>query len=92
MQLFMNFMKKLKQLFQRFVISMLIFYKSAISPYLGSNCRFYPSCSDYAKESIIVHGFLKGTFWAMWRLLRCNPLSKGGFDPVKKEDKKRLNL
>ena len=80
-------MKKLNQLLQSFAISLLEIYKSAISPYLGNNCRFYPSCSDYAKESITCHGFLKGSLLAIWRVIRCNPLSKGGFDPVKKEDR-----
>jgi hypothetical protein len=65
------------------LISIIDFYKIAISPYFGRNCRFYPSCSEYAKESIIKKGVLKGIFFTIVRIIRCNPFSKGGYDPVK---------
>lgn len=73
---FSNFLKRL-------LISIIDFYKIAISPYFGRNCRFYPSCSEYAKESIIKKGVLRGIFFAIVRIIRCNPFSKGGYDPVK---------
>lgn len=73
---FSNFLKRL-------LISIIDFYKIAISPYFGRNCRFYPSCSEYAKESIIKKGVLKGIFFTIVRIIRCNPFSKGGYDPVK---------
>lgn len=57
-------------------------YKYFISPMLGNNCRYYPSCSDYAQEAIERHGAFKGIGLALWRILRCNPFSKGGMDPV----------
>lgn len=57
-------------------------YKKFISPLLGDNCRFYPTCSSYAIEALQVHGLLKGTLLAAWRILRCNPLCRGGIDPV----------
>lgn len=58
-------------------------YQSQISPFLGqSKCRFTPTCSSYALESIEVHGALRGSFRAIWRILRCNPWGKGGYDPV----------
>ncbi|HZS80143.1 MAG TPA: membrane protein insertion efficiency factor YidD [Herbaspirillum sp.] len=57
-------------------------YKLGISPYLGQNCRFYPSCSDYAAEAIRRHGAWKGSALAGKRLCRCHPWHAGGFDPV----------
>lgn len=46
-------------------------------------CRFYPSCSQYALDAIVIHGVLKGLFLTIRRLLRCHPFAKGGYDPVK---------
>ncbi|MDP5008832.1 MAG: membrane protein insertion efficiency factor YidD [Glaciimonas sp.] len=57
-------------------------YKLGISPFLGQNCRFYPSCSAYAIEAISTHGALKGVALAACRLGRCHPWHAGGFDPV----------
>lgn len=57
-------------------------YKLCISPFLGQNCRFYPSCSEYAAEAIRKHGALKGGILASRRLCKCHPWNAGGFDPV----------
>jgi uncharacterized protein len=57
-------------------------YQRVLSPMLGSRCRYYPSCSEYAAQAIGRFGILRGLVLAGWRLLRCNPLSDGGFDPV----------
>jgi putative membrane protein insertion efficiency factor len=57
-------------------------YKLGISPYLGQNCRFYPSCSDYAAEAIRQHGAVKGGVLATKRLCKCHPWHPGGLDPV----------
>lgn len=57
-------------------------YQKRISPLLGKNCKHYPSCSHYAKEALQTHGILKGFILTSARLLRCNPWSLGGFDPV----------
>ncbi|MDY7546097.1 membrane protein insertion efficiency factor YidD [Glaciimonas sp. CA11.2] len=57
-------------------------YKLGISPFLGQNCRFYPSCSDYAAEAIRTHGALKGSILAACRLGKCHPWHAGGIDPV----------
>ena len=53
-----------------------------VSPLLGERCKYYPSCSEYAAQAIGRFGILKGLVLAGWRLLRCNPWSHGGFDPV----------
>ncbi|MDB5761736.1 MAG: hypothetical protein JWQ21_731 [Herminiimonas sp.] len=57
-------------------------YKLGISPFLGRNCRFYPSCSDYASEAVREHGALKGSILAAKRLGKCHPWHPGGLDPV----------
>jgi len=58
------------------------FYKGLISPLLPAACRYVPTCSEYAAEAVACHGFFHGTALALWRLLRCNPLARGGYDPV----------
>lgn len=63
-------------------IALLKIYKKLISPLLPPACRFVPSCSEYAAEAVACHGFFHGTALALWRLLRCNPLARGGYDPV----------
>lgn len=57
-------------------------YQRVVSPLLGPRCRYYPSCSEYAAQAIARFGILRGLVLAAWRVLRCNPLSHGGFDPV----------
>lgn len=74
-------------LIKRFLLGSLSFYQRFISPFLGQRCRFYPSCSAYAKEAINQHGIIKGIALATHRLLRCHPLSKGGFDPIPEKTK-----
>jgi len=57
-------------------------YKKVLSPFLGSHCRYYPTCSSYADEAIRKYGFLKGAFLGGKRLLKCHPFHAGGIDPV----------
>ena len=57
-------------------------YQRFISPALPRRCKYHPSCSDYAVQAIRTYGVLRGLVLAAWRLLRCNPWSHGGFDPV----------
>ena len=67
---------------RRLLINLISFYKACLSPFMGNNCRFYPSCSTYAQEAIAVHGVMKGSFLALLRLSRCHPWHEGGEDPV----------
>ncbi|MBM3978385.1 MAG: membrane protein insertion efficiency factor YidD [Planctomycetes bacterium] len=57
-------------------------YRRWISPILSPSCRFSPSCSAYAREALLLHGIARGLRLAGWRILRCQPLCKGGYDPV----------
>jgi putative membrane protein insertion efficiency factor len=57
-------------------------YKKLLSPLLGSHCRFFPSCSDYTYQAIEKHGFLRGIVMGVKRLGKCQPLHRGGVDPV----------
>ncbi|MCW8807359.1 MAG: membrane protein insertion efficiency factor YidD [Rhodanobacter sp.] len=66
----------------RFLLFLLRCYKRWLSPLLGQRCRFYPSCSDYARIALIRFGPWRGSLLAGWRLLRCQPLCTGGEDPV----------
>ncbi|TYB35642.1 MAG: membrane protein insertion efficiency factor YidD [Flexistipes sinusarabici] len=68
---------------KKLLLNSISLYQLLLSPFLGRNCRFYPTCSAYAKEAIVKKGIFKGVFLSLWRILRCHPYSKGGFDPVK---------
>lgn len=65
-----------------FLLLLLVGYKRFISPLLPRCCRFTPTCSAYAAEAVMVHGPFKGIMLAAWRLMRCQPFCKGGYDPV----------
>jgi len=67
---------------QNIILFFVRLYQKAVSPYLGSHCRYYPTCSAYAYEAVQKHGALKGSFFALKRILRCHPFHKGGYDPV----------
>lgn len=70
----------------RYILLLLIrFYQYFVSPLLGSNCRFYPTCSAYAKEAIQKRGTIIGLYLATKRILKCNPFFHGGYDPVSQE-------
>ena len=66
----------------RIVIFLIRIYQRFISPLSGPSCRFYPSCSQYAIEALNRHGFLKGSYLSVRRLLKCHPFHEGGLDPV----------
>ena len=65
------------------LINLIRFYRKNISPLKSPCCRYVPTCSQYAIEAVEKNGVFKGGLMAVWRILRCNPLSKGGYDPVK---------
>jgi putative membrane protein insertion efficiency factor len=67
---------------RRLVSRLLQVYKYLVSPLLGENCRFYPSCADYAREAVERHGVVRGFWLAARRVVRCHPWHPGGFDPV----------
>jgi putative membrane protein insertion efficiency factor len=64
------------------LIGLIRLYRLVFSGSLGGQCRFYPSCSRYGEEAIRVHGAIKGTALAAWRIARCGPFTAGGADPV----------
>lgn len=66
----------------RLILYLLGLYKRFLSPLFGARCRYHPSCSHYARVAVARHGALRGSALAIWRLLRCNPFSAGGFDYV----------
>lgn len=67
---------------KRVTIGLLRGYKRYLSPLLGQHCRFHPSCSDYMREAVELHGTGRGVWLGLKRLGRCHPLHPGGFDPV----------
>jgi len=71
---------------KKFLITIIEMYQKKISCFFdskGINCKYFPSCSEYTKQAIIKYGVLKGCFLGFKRILRCNPFSKGGYDPLK---------
>lgn len=64
------------------LILLVKFYRKILSPLKAPCCKYYPTCSEYALQAINMHGAVKGTLLAVWRVLRCNPWSIGGVDPV----------
>lgn len=64
------------------VVVLVVIYQRLVSPFLGPRCRFYPSCSQYAKDAVLKHGFLRGVSLAVRRIVRCNPWNAGGVDFV----------
>lgn len=73
---------------KKLLLILLRAYQLCVSPFLGPNCRFYPSCSEYAAEAVREHGALKGTALAAVRLCKCHPWHDGGVDPVPPNDAK----
>ena len=69
---------------KKLMIKLIEFYQKYISAYLGKNCIYTPTCSQYTKEAINEYGAFKGTFMGIKRILRCHPFHKGGYDPVPK--------
>ena len=64
------------------IIKMILFYRKYLSPLKSTKCPYYPTCSQYGLEAVRKYGAVKGSMLALWRILRCNPFSSGGYDPV----------
>jgi len=73
------------------LIGLIKLYQFLISPILGQNCRFHPTCSHYSLEAINEFGVLKGGYLAVRRIIKCHPFNKGGFDPVPLKNDKQIN-
>lgn len=67
---------------KKILIRMIRFYQKNISPLKSTKCPYYPTCSNYALQAVEKYGAFKGAVLALWRIIRCNPFSKGGYDPV----------
>ncbi|MDR1605091.1 MAG: membrane protein insertion efficiency factor YidD [Gracilibacteraceae bacterium] len=67
---------------QVLLLASIRFYQAAISPHLGRNCRFYPTCSDYAMQAVAKYGSLRGALKAAARICKCHPFHPGGYDPL----------
>ena len=63
-------------------LAIIKFYQNFISPLLPSTCRYTPTCSEYAKQSLVKHGLIKGSFMSIKRIIKCNPWGGNGYDPV----------
>lgn len=72
---------------KKLLLALIKFYRSAISPHTAPSCKYTPTCSQYGLEAIERFGALKGSALTIWRVLRCNPFSKGGYDPVPEKKK-----
>ena len=82
MRLIMMIITVINLIMQNFLVSNIEFYQKHISKHLPCRCPYTPTCSHYAKEAIEKYGAWKGGRLAVWRLMRCNPFTKGGYDPV----------
>ena len=77
----------LQKFFIIILIKLIRFYQVAISPWLGKNCRYQPTCSQYMLEALKVHGLYKGVFLGIKRILSCHPWGGSGYDPVPHKEK-----
>ena len=74
---------------KKVLLALIKFYRSAISPHTAPSCKYTPTCSQYGLEAIERFGALRGSALTIWRILRCNPFSKGGYDPVPEKPEKK---
>ena len=76
-------MKKIRMIMKNIIITLIKFYQKYLSPLKHTKCPYIPTCSQYGLEAVEKYGVIKGCLLAIWRILRCNPFSKGGYDPLK---------
>lgn len=76
---------------KRFILALIRFYQRSISSKTQSHCKYVPTCSQYGAQAIERFGVFKGSLLTIWRILRCNPFSKGGYDPVPEKKDKAKN-
>jgi putative membrane protein insertion efficiency factor len=67
---------------KKLVIGFIRIYQVTLSPFVGQHCRFTPTCSQYMIDAINIKGLLRGICLGLWRIMRCNPFNRGGYDPV----------
>jgi putative membrane protein insertion efficiency factor len=79
----MGRISKMKQVPKTIALQLLRAYKFAVSPWLGTACRYRPTCSEYAMQALEVHGPVRGGWMAIGRVLRCHPFGGSGYDPVR---------
>ena len=75
----------MRRVVRELLLTPLQLYRRVISPILGPHCRYHPSCSEYAVEAVRRYGLVRGGVLAVWRVMRCNPWSHGGVDPVARQ-------
>lgn len=75
--------KKIIFLPRKIVVYLIKLYQLYISPLLGNNCRFIPTCSEYTRQAVDKYGIIKGSLKAIKRILKCHPFNDGGYDPLK---------
>ena len=84
--MFIEMKNKIINLTSKFLISIIRFYQIFISPLIGNNCRYHPTCSEYFIESLKIHGPIKGTILGVKRISKCHPWGGKGFDPVPEKE------
>ena len=85
-------MSLVKSMLTSTLVGLIKTYQFAVSPFSPACCKYYPTCSSYAIEAIQMHGPWRGLLMATWRLLRCNPWSDGGVDPVPEAEKQKTEV
>ena len=85
--MFIRMKNKIINLTSKFLISIIRFYQIFISPLIGNNCRYHPTCSEYFIESLKIHGPIKGTILGVKRISKCHPWGGKGYDPVPEKEK-----
>ena len=78
-----NILKKIWLFPRKLLCKLIKFYQLAISPRIGSHCKYYPTCSEYTRQAVDKYGIIKGSLLGIIRILKCNPFSKGGVDLLK---------